>query len=932
ELPLTYSEPLKIIKKVWSENSDIPAISTETYRYDKLGRMIAHKDAYGRLSEINYCPLKGDTQCPAEPDGWNLGSLTESVTAWPSRVGSTLLKPVITRNYYRKLPNQQGDGYIVVLDNQTEQSGAQEVTTTRHYYQDVNNSLTYGLLKQSILTDKAYKKSKFHEIIHDYYYKMSADNRSKITYSAIELGADKKRFSAFVTTSLFTNHVLQKVDAAGKNTIRYHYDLWGRLVEKDVNVGTPFATKTYYQYTVSPQHDQLIITDANGLQSKTIFDGAGRLLMEFREALSDNGKAIANHWIPVSKTIYDNYGRVVAKSVYMISQLGKTEILTTTQEYDDSGRVIRVHLPDGKTDINKYDDTQRCAISYQQSATGRYSAISVTRANILNKPVERLLIPGNTHTVTYPEQLCNISTDKINLSAIKVYTMTYDGFGRIVTSTDPLGHVVKKEYDEMGRVTNIIDPKGDKTHNVYDLSGHVVQRYVQPVSGGNYLLSSAEYNAAGELLWNAGEDGLPTKFTYTKEGKLVTTTTPDSHVITLKYNQLWLPVSEQLDGKIQKEISYDPLTLRVKAQTDNTGKTLFTYSDDGLLLYLQHIGIGDYRNYKIQWKYDKNRRVISVTDIDANQTQNIYDALRRIMEVDYQHDHKNPIVLSAFNYDDFSRIISVHYGSGMQRKINYDSFGHANNVSDKLNNKLLSAWSFTYDANNNITQKTYQAINNQKAILNYKYDTLDNLTTMTCDGSSGLPLCPRDTDFSGTSLQKAPIITRQDYSFTPLNRIAQIHELLQSSLQHQSLQKTVHYDYIDPSVPLRLQRISTEWDHQSESTHNFSYDIMGNMTTDGKGNHITYNAFNQITQVLKTNGEQSDYSYDSNEREVYEKSRLGIHYLFYRDKKLINEQISTPEDISHTIGYHGAVKTIDGLIHQYNESNYKGDVVGVLTQ
>ncbi|MCY4177162.1 MAG: hypothetical protein OXD32_01510, partial [Endozoicomonadaceae bacterium] len=601
-------------------------------------------------------------------------------------------------------------------------------------------------------------------------------------------------------------------------------------------------------------------------------------------------------------------------------------------EYDDSGRSLRVHLPDGRTNINLYDDSQRCAISYQQSANGRHSAISVTHANILYKPTEQLLFPGNNETVLFPEQLCHISGKRIHSADIKVSTTTYDGFGRVITKTDPLGHIVKKEYDSMGRVINITDPKGDKLHNVYDLSGHIIQHWAQPVSGGNYLLSSAEYNAAGELLWHAGEDGLPTKFTYNKEGKLATTMTPNGHIIALQYNQIWLPVSEQLDGKTQKEINYDPLTLRVTAQTDNTGKTLFTYSDDGLLLYLQHIGTGNYRNYKMQWKYDKNRRVISVTDIDANQTQNIYDALGRITEVDYQHDHKKPVVLSTFDYDDFSRILVVYYGSGMQRKINYDPFGHANNVSDELNNKLLSSWSFTYDANNNIMQKIYQASNNQKAILNYKYDALNNLITMTCDGFSGLPLCPRDTDLLGSSLQKAPIITRQDYSFTPLNRIAQIHELLQSSLQHQSLQKTVHYDYTDPSVPLRLQRISTEWDHQSESTHNFRYDVMGNMTTDGEGNHITYNAFNQITRVLKPNGEQSDYNYDSNGREVYEKSCLGIHYLFYQGRQLINEQINTPKDTPHTIGYHGAVKTIDGLIHQYNESNYKGDVVGVLTQ
>ena len=38
---------------------------------------------------------------------------------------------------------------------------------------------------------------------------------------------------------------------------------------------------------------------------------------------------------------------------------------------------------------------------------------------------------------------------------------------------------------------------------------------------------------------------------------------------------------------------------------------------------------------------------------------------------------------------------------------------------------------------------------------------------------------------------------------------------------------------------------------------------MGNMTTDGEGNHIMYNAFNQILQIIKSNGQQSSYAYDS---------------------------------------------------------------------
>ncbi len=932
ELPLTYSQPLKIITKVWSENSYIPAVTTETYHYDKKGEMIFHKDAYGRLSKISYCSIKGDVDCPAEPNGWNLGVLTKSITVYPASNDPALPPAVVTRNYYRKLPNRKGHDYILVLDHQTRQSGGQQITTTRRYYQDTDNSLTYGLLKQVKLTDNVYRPFGLHEIIHDYYYKRSADNCSKTTYSATELGGGKQRFSSFVTTSLFTNHVLKQIDASGQSTIRYHYDLWDRVVQIEMNSGTTFALSRNYQYTISPHRNQLIITATNGLRSKIIFDGAGRALIHFREAFSEDGKVITNHWIPASKTIYDNYGRIAAQSVYIASPSGKTEALTTTKEYDDSGRIIRSYQPDGEISINQYDDTRRCVVSYQQSANGNYSSVVVTHANILYKPVEQWLFPNDNNALPVSENLCNMQINKNTSLDVKISTMIYDGFGRIIIATDPLGHVIKKEYDTLGRLVNITDPKGNKIHNVYDLSGHVIQHWVQPVSGGNYLLASAEYNAVGELLWRAGEDGLPTQFTYTKEGHLATTTTPDGHTMALQYNVIGLPISKKIDGKFQIQTSYNPVTLLVKKQTDNTGKTLFTYSDDGLLLYLQHIGTHGYLNYKLQWKYDQNRRIVSVTDINANQTQNIYDKLGRLTEVHYRSDHGKTEILSTLNYDDFSRVITVHYGSGMQRKIAYNSFGHPKNIRDRLNGRLLSSWSFYYDANNNITIQIYKAANDQQATFNYKYDALNNLATMICIGSSGLPLCPRDTDFSKISLQKAPVITRQDYYFTSLNRMAKINESLQSLIQNKSIKKIIHYHYTDSSVPMRIQNINITWNNQPELVHTFSYDSVGNMVTDGEGNHIIYNAFNQITRIIKPDGEESYYGYDGSGREIYEKSRSGIHFLFYQGHNLINERISTSKETAHTIGYQGIAKTIDGVIQQYNESNYKGDVIGVLTK
>ena len=44
----------------------------------------------------------------------------------------------------------------------------------------------------------------------------------------------------------------------------------------------------------------------------------------------------------------------------------------------------------------------------------------------------------------------------------------------------------------------------------------------------------------------------------------------------------------------------------------------------------------------------------------------------------------------------------------------------------------------------------------------------------------------------------------------------------------------------------------------------------------------------------------------------------------------MNEKIISPQQDIHAIGYLGIAKTIDGIISEYYENSYKGDVSGIL--
>ncbi len=575
-----------------------------------------------------------------------------------------------------------------------------------------------------------------------------------------------------------------------------------------------------------------------------------------------------------------------------------------------------------------YDDKDRCTINYRENYQRKHSAITVILSNILDKPIEKRLIPTSLEKIPSLKILCN----KQSIISASISTITYDGFGRVIKKTDPMGNTIHNQYDALGHLSDVTDPVGNRVHRVYNLSGKVVQLWLFPVTGGHYLLSSSGYNADDQLLFKTAEDGKKTVFTYTNNGLPATIKKPSGHIFSWQYNLIDLPVTSYVDDKILIQSNYDPVTRQLIKKTDITGTTTWMHSIDGLPQKLIHTGKNNYPNYKLMWYYDNNRINIGVTDIDGNITKIKHDKFGRTIRLNYIPINGSVKTLYTVSYDSFSRRESIHYGSGMYRKIHYDDFGRQNKVTDTLNDQLISSWQFNYDADNNIIKLNQQAKDNQYAVLNYQYDALDNLTQMHCQGSPGLPLCPRDTAFKGVNVNRAPIIIRQNYFFTPLNRLARVCEISEDLSTGQTLNKTMVYSYNKVNAPLRLQTITTMWNHNTPVIHHFNYDISGNMIIDGEGNHILYNAFNQIIQTTRFDGKQGYYAYDGGGLEVMEKTTSTKRYFFYLKKQLINEKIFTEKEKIHIIGYQGMARTIDNIIHEYEEHNYKSDVVGVLTK
>ncbi|MCY4330019.1 MAG: hypothetical protein OXC48_08085, partial [Endozoicomonadaceae bacterium] len=916
QLPVTYDRPLKIVTKIWSNHPDeLPLINSVIMHYDDQGRLLMSKDSYGHVQQMTWCFSGNKTSvpgCPKQPADWSLVSLLHSTTASVSDSG---LPPVSKYINYRKLPNINGKDYILTESSEETYAGAHHLLTTRQIYSDPANIFTYGLLKKTSFYQNLTANSNNNPIVKYYHYRINADHSVKTSYSETLLDADKdKRLrSISVSSSLFTNQILSETDAESKNTNHYFYDFLGRITRVDVAVGTPFATSKRYDYTVSPMLNQVLITAGNGLKNKIIFDSAGRKLKGFNETISDTGKA-DNQWRMTWSKTYDNHGRIAAEYNYTLYNINedkenhavyKTISLTTIAKYDNVGRIITLYLPDGEKIFRQYDDGKRCIINYRQDIQGHNSEVSVIRNNVLGKPVKQILLPA----MQYPSviKLCSVQAE--NIPDAQVTVTTWDRYGRPVSVTDPAGKVMTTRYDALGRVTDIINSTGDRIHNIYNINNQVVEKWAYPVnSNKSYLLSSAAYDTAGRLLWKAGEDGKKTHFTYMPDGQIATETTPSRHIISWQYNILGLPVHKQLDGKTILQIDYDHTVVLPVKKYDITGTTTFTYNDDGRLQQINRFGKNGYPDYHLQWHYNPARQVISALDISGNTLVTKYDKFGRTTQSFYKMKNGNEEMLYRVIYDGFSRAEKIYYGSRTAgtkntiRTIEYDKLGRQSDVIDftepdnNQNNQRFFEEKYTYDTDNNIIRIIENGRADQSATLQYRYDERNNLVAMSCTGSAGLPLCPRDTAFAGADTKEAPVILSQHYSFNDLNRIKQVTEQLSDAQQKRSLNKVMTYTYGDTKAPLRLQQISTAWNNQAPVTKQLSYDSSGNMIIDGENNHVTYNIFNQITSVLTPNGEQKKYAYDGGGRKVSEISPTGnISYLLYMNKTLFGEQTGHPD-------------------------------------
>lgn len=500
-------------------------------------------------------------------------------------------------------------------------------------------------------------------------------------------------------------------------------------------------------------------------------------------------------------------------------QLGPTQ--KWSYEYNAVGKLIKATDPLGRETVSEYgtgsvadaDAASGMGIDLlkvkQKNGTG-YDLVSSTTYDARHRPLTVEDAAGQRTTYTYNGrgQLLSVTTAAragITESRTTSYSydangyllgvtgpapgattsFTYDGYGRVRTSTDSDGYTVTYDYDALDRVVKLSYPDGTTEETVYnrldaerrkDRLGRWSQTFYdalrRPLATRDPLgrTTTQQWCSCGSLDKLVDANGNATAWQRDVQGRVSKEVRADGSFKSLVYEATTSRLKQMTDAKGQGMVyGYDlddklvslahqaavvptpdvmfsyrtggsagqPLTGtpeaygRLVSMTDGTGTTLYSYHPAGVLggTSLKEVD-GPLANDTIGYGYDELGRVVTRTiDAAANSQTMEYDVLGRLSK------QTNLLGASGFVYGYegvTGRPSTVVYPNGQTTSFAYEANAGDHRLK-QIHHQLsggatLSRFSYTTDAVGNFTTWQTQTGADPAKVYEFGYDAADQLT------------------------------------------------------------------------------------------------------------------------------------------------------------------------------------------------------------
>lgn len=249
---------------------------------------------------------------------------------------------------------------------------------------------------------------------------------------------------------------------------------------------------------------------------------------------------------------YDPRGRVLARIVRGADDATEHDDQITRIEYEATGAVHLVAMPDGVTTRYEYDAAQRMT-SIVDSDGNRMGFI-------FNAAGER--VREDVHDA--------------NGSLLRTLSRTYDELGRLYQQFDAEERASTYLHDDEGNLSLVTDARGYKTAHDYDALGRL-RSTLQDVDGVA-ALTQFQYDTLNRVKQVIGPSGLPTVYTYNGFGDILRLQSPDTDTTHSTYDEAG-NLKTRTDGRgITATFDYDVLNrLATVAYPDSSRNVGFDY-------------------------------------------------------------------------------------------------------------------------------------------------------------------------------------------------------------------------------------------------------------------------------------------------------------------------------------------------------------------
>ena len=709
---------------------------------------------------------------------------------------------------------------------------------------------------------------------------------------------------------------------------------------------------------------------------------------------------------PASKTVYhaaDSNGKTPGKTIALTTTYGYDTLNRKVWKKEPDGMIKVTVRNDPALWLINY--SVATGTSKKASAQKLGPVLSVVQSNILGKPVAQYTFGLNpslklhekaVYTKALQTQLKALegqlqSANHLQTTAsygllpldgnkgviafvtaamkahawLALIKTTYDGNGRRISQTQPNGATTHWRWKQ-GNLIATIAPNGSMIHDTYNVMGKKTSRCVQPAGSSIcHILGEKGYDNEGNLAWQTDEHGNKITYTYDADGRRLSMRTPGTkanpkgHLFTYTYNSV-AKTGAAIDGVSYVKYTYDPVTWHLTDKEDRISHLHYTYDKNtGQLISITRsapttfkspVGI-HYPTGKQTVAYDRYNQPIRITDLAGDTFRVTHDTLGRLTKSTViLPGQTTATLLMTTHYDPyFNRPIKMRNGLGMSHIITYDSLGQVAQTTDRKQGIVLQTLGYTYDVKtHNITSLT-RTEGKISATQHYSYDKNSNdLTDMTCSATgkpgTSSPLCPHETDLTGSGEASPPIILSQHYTFDDWDNIHDVTEqLITTKGKHTT--KVTRYSYAtgidsDRYDPHQMLGFSRQWQNGStgvnDAPEKITYDSLGQIVTDADGNTLHYNSFGQMNRFTNHHTqEHTTYTYDSDGHQIAEQPFSANNqplqaplYMIYQGNTITAQMQDDSHHHRHTsVELGGVAHSEDGVITRWYLHDYKGDVL-----